>query len=77
MDVYLRTNFEVSSIILKSFRQGVIYPAPSKRTPKNPTQIRVNKQYQAKLNENYLPHLFCVSSFEVTSYKRLHYTAWF
>ena len=48
MSVYLRTKFQVSSIILASFRQGgVILPRPlpnSKRVPKKPTQIRVNKQ---------------------------------
>ena len=40
---YLRTKFQVSSISLTSFRQGVILPLPpttSKRTPKKPTQIR-------------------------------------
>ena len=26
-------------------------------------------EYQAKLNENYMSVLFCISSFEVTSYK--------
>ena len=57
MRVYLRTKFQVSSIILTSFRQGEgggrreILPAPplppsntskhTKRTPKTPTQIRV------------------------------------
>ena len=44
--VYLRAKFEISSIILTSFRQGVILPPPpsptSKRTPKKTTQIRVN-----------------------------------
>ena len=34
MDVYLRATFEVSSIILTSFRRGL------KRTPKKPTQTR-------------------------------------
>ena len=34
-------------------------------------------EYQAKLNENYMPVLFCISSFEVSSYKKLHDTAWF
>ena len=53
MCVYLHTKFQVSSIILTSFRQGVIFPSPpppthththtSKRTPKKPTQIRVNE----------------------------------
>ena len=32
---------------------------------------------QAKLNENYMPVLFCISSIEVTSNKKLHDTAWF
>ena len=45
MSVYLRAKFEVSSIILTSFRQGggIIYrpPPTSKRTPKKPTQIRL------------------------------------
>ena len=48
MGVYLRATFEVSSIVLRSFRQGVganFTPPPptSKRTPKKPTQIRVKK----------------------------------
>ena len=49
MGVYLLAKFEVSSIILTSFRQGgggVILPPPSptsKQTPKNPTQIRVKR----------------------------------
>ena len=44
MGAYLRAKFEVFSIILTSFRQGVILPPPhtSKQTPKNPYQIRVN-----------------------------------
>ena len=43
MCVYLRAKFEVSSIILTSFRQArLFYSPPSKRTPKKPTQIRVN-----------------------------------
>ena len=33
-------------------------------------------EYQAKLNENDIPVLFCISSFEVTSYKKLHDPAW-
>ena len=50
MGVYLRTKFQVSSIILTIFRQEgggrVILPLPyptSKQTPKKPTQIRVNQ----------------------------------
>ena len=53
MCVYLHTKFQVSSKILTSFRQGVILPPPTlKRTPKEPTQIRVknlkesNKKYK-------------------------------
>ena len=44
MCVYVRTKFQVSSIILTSFRREVILPTPlpTKRTPKNPTQIKVN-----------------------------------
>ena len=38
--VYLRTKFQVSSIILTSFRQGVILPHTTKRTPKKFTLIR-------------------------------------
>ena len=45
MGVYLRGKLEVSSVILTSFRQGVILQPPPlrtlKRTPKKPTQIRV------------------------------------
>ena len=58
MCAYLRAKFEVSTIILSSFRHEVIsppcFPTPppppltpppythtSKRTPKNPTHIRV------------------------------------
>ena len=45
MCVYLRAKFEVSNIILMSFRQGVIPPPTSKRTPKMPTQISVKNIY--------------------------------
>ena len=48
MCVYLRTIFQVPSIILTSFRQGnfTLTPPPptSKRTPKEPTQIRVKSK---------------------------------
>ena len=55
MCMYLRTKFQVSSIILTGFRQGVCVwggeggargwgnftrPPASKRTPKKPTQIK-------------------------------------
>ena len=48
MSVYLETQFQVSSIILTSFRQGVIFPSsplplPQKPTPKKPTYIRVKE----------------------------------
>ena len=42
--VYLHAKLQVSSIILKSFRQeGNFPPSTSKRTPKKPTQIRVKE----------------------------------
>ena len=47
MGVYLRAKFEISSIILTSFRLGreggdfTPPPPPSKGAPKKPTQIRV------------------------------------
>ena len=43
MGVYLRAKFEVSSVILTSFRRGNSPPHPpiSKRTPKKATEIRV------------------------------------
>ena len=41
MYVYLHSKFQVSSLILTSFRQGVILPPTAKQTPKKPTQIRV------------------------------------
>ena len=56
MDVYLRAKFEVSTIILTSFRQKNYPPTPpplhthtSKRTPKKPTQIRVKTILAANL----------------------------
>ena len=49
MCVYLHAKFEVSSIILTSFRQGVILPPPtSKRTPKKHTKIRVKETNHEK-----------------------------
>ena len=40
---YLHTKFQVSSIILTSFRRGSFTPPPPpNETPKKPTQIRVN-----------------------------------
>ena len=44
MSVYLSTKFQVSSIILTSFRKGGVIITPTqKQTPKNPTIIRVKK----------------------------------
>ena len=55
MRVHLRAKFEVSSIILTSFRQGwgwggSFTPPNSKQTPKKPTRIRV------KVNSVILKH---------------------
>ena len=52
VSVYLSTKFQVSSIILTSFRQGRVNftPPSSKRTPKTPTQIRVN----SRINTHFL-----------------------
>ena len=46
--MYLWVNFEVSSVILRSFRQGVIPPTPatSKGTPKKSTHVRVNHNFK-------------------------------
>ena len=53
MGVYLGAKFEVFSIILTGFRQGVILPPPSPATstgtPKKPIQIRVKDFYAWKL----------------------------
>ena len=60
MGVYLHAKFEVSSMILIGFRQGVILPpppSPSKQTPKKPTQIRV-KSTEKILKMQYLSKLF-------------------
>ena len=65
MDVYLRAKFEVSSIILTGFRQGVILlpPPTSKRAPKKPTQIRVKvgdnvriSKYKKNFAKGYTPN---------------------
>ena len=44
MGLYLREKFQVSSIILTSFRQGVILPPPPPPLKKEPTQIRVSSK---------------------------------
>ena len=49
MGVYLRAKFEVSSTILMSSREGGnLTPSPptSKRTPEEPTQIRVKEPFE-------------------------------
>ena len=68
MCVYVRTKFQVSSIILTSFRREVILPTPppTKRTPKNPTQIKVNlktipNRYSPCFKHNLLVHQFVSS----------------
>ena len=49
MCVYLCTKFQVSSLVLMSFRQGGNFTPPlpptSKQPPKKPTQIKVNPGY--------------------------------
>ena len=52
MCVYLPTKFQVSSMILTSFKQGRLSPIP-KWTPKKPTLIRV--KYFLKLYRSHLP----------------------
>ena len=51
MCVYLHTKFQVSSVILISFRQGgLFYPPPTpKQNPKKPTLIRVKIRYPKTL----------------------------
>ena len=53
MRVYLRAKFEIFSIILTSFRLegNLTLPPPthtSKRIPKKPTEIRINKKYVSR-----------------------------
>ena len=58
--LYLRVKFQVSSIIVTSFRQGDNFTLHStaKRTPKKPTKIRVNGSIDSVMNvssnESYL-----------------------
>ena len=52
MRVYLRAKFEVSSIILTSFRQGVILPPPPPTPPQNeplksPPRLGLRHLFQA------------------------------
>ena len=65
MSVYFYAKFEVSSIIVTSFRQGNP-PTTSKRTPKKPTQIR------AKVWKLFL-HSFIVSDILVQTLRRLRW----
>ena len=59
MCFYLRVKFQVSNIILRNFRQGVYLPTPtSKRTPKKPSQVRVNKN-----QNNYYDNIFLEKCF--------------
>ena len=70
--VYLRAKFEVSSIILTSFRQGRNLPRllpqlhthTFKRTPKTPTQIRVKVTHQITENERLLLSTNFTAKFE-------------
>ena len=63
MCVYVRTKFQVSSIILTRFRREVILPTPTPRNtnPKNPTHIKVNlktipNRYSPCFNHNLFVH---------------------
>ena len=53
ISVYVLTKFQASSIILTSFRQGVLLPLPppppTKQAPKNPIQIRIKNLDLRKL----------------------------
>ena len=64
MNVYLCAKSEVSSIVLTSFRRGNPPTTTSKRTPKNPTQIR------AKVWKLFR-HSFIVSDILVQKLRRL------
>ena len=65
MCVYLRAEFEVSSLILTSFRQRVqLYPTPpppppapatqNKQTPKKPTQVKGYSATSMFLSQTYV-----------------------
>ena len=63
MCVYVRTKFQVSSIVLTSLREAILptLPPPAKRTPKNPTQIKVNlktipNRYSPSFKQNLFVH---------------------
>ena len=46
MCVYLPTKFQVSSVILKRFKQGGALPPPptAKRTPKKPPKVELRRK---------------------------------
>ena len=52
MGVYLRAKFEVSSIIITGFRQGVIYPYPPQNEPlKSSPRLGLNLVLSTQLNK--------------------------
>ena len=57
MRVYLRTKFQISSIILTGVRQGGAR-GTTKQTPKKPTLIRVNNFLKITVGRKsvYIPH---------------------
>ena len=59
MGVYLRTKFQVSSLILTSFRQGVILPSPSSENKplKSPPGLVLRKSHKSWNNQHpFHPH---------------------
>ena len=66
MSVYLRAEFEVCSVSLASFRQGVILSlttTTAKRTLNKPSLIRLNRGNQAITVDNFIFHLSGTSTF--------------
>ena len=63
MCVYLCTKFQVSSIILTSFRQGVILPPLTvKQPPKNPSKIRVSELFLRESPFRFIKYAFLLNS---------------
>ena len=68
MGVYLHAKFEVCSIILTGFRQGVILsppPSPQNKPLKRPPRLGLRKHYTSSLiflitQENYLIIFECI-----------------
>ena len=60
MCVYLRTKFQVSSIILPSFRHRVIPSLTAKQAPKNSTQIKAESTFNLTIMK-FLSIIFIVS----------------